>query len=330
MEAILRRVRRSATPIRLVLSAGLLVGIFWQLGGEMNPATLLGWVTPSALAWLAGAGLLLVFSYVLSTLRWMQVMRSLGLRSRFDTLLSHSLAGQFVSNALPTTIGGDVVRISRLSKNTGDSPGSFSSVVLDRLTGWIVLPLITLLGLLLNPSLRELGTQTRLVVAVALGTLVLLILVLYAADHRLLGGRFRNREGWQRFVAAIHLGLGSLRRRPMAVVSVVAVGFVYQFVLVLSAFMAAQALGIAVGLTALMVFFPIVLIAQVMPISIAGLGVREFMFVFLLSAVGVPDQQALALGLLVWILTVATSLLGVPAYAIGGGRPSELSREAVV
>ena len=330
MEAILRRVRRSATPIRLVLSAGLLVGIFWQLGGEMNPATLLGWVTPSALAWLAGAGLLLVFSYVLSTLRWMQVMRSLGLRSRFDILLSHSLAGQFVSNALPTTIGGDVVRISRLSKNTGDSPSSFSSVVLDRLTGWIVLPLITLLGLLLNPSLRELGTQTRLVVAVALGTLVLLILVLYAADHRLLGGRFRNREGWQRFVAAIHLGLGSLRRRPMAVVSVVAVGFVYQFVLVLSAFMAAQALGIAVGLTALMVFFPIVLIAQVMPISIAGLGVREFMFVFLLSAVGVPDQQALALGLLVWILTVATSLLGVPAYAIGGGRPSELSREAVV
>jgi uncharacterized protein (TIRG00374 family) len=330
MEAILRRVRRSATPIRLVLSAGLLVGIFWQLGGEMNPATLLGWVTPSALAWLAGAGLLLVFSYVLSTLRWMQVMRSLGLRSRFDTLLSHSLAGQFVSNALPTTIGGDVVRISRLSKNTGDSPGSFSSVVLDRLTGWIVLPLITLLGLLLNPSLRELGAQTRLVVAVALGTLVLLILVLYAADHRLLGGRFRNREGWQRFVAAIHLGLGSLRRRPMAVVSVVAVGFIYQFVLVLSAFMAARALGIAVGLTALMVFFPIVLIAQVMPISIAGLGVREFMFVFLLSAVGVPDQQALALGLLVWILTVATSLLGVPAYAIGGGRPSELSREAVV
>jgi hypothetical protein len=330
MEAILRRVRRSATPIRLLLSAGLLVGIFWQLGGEVNPATLLGWVTPSALAWLVGAGLLLVFSYVLSTLRWMQVMRSLGLRSRFDTLLSHSLAGQFVSNALPTTIGGDVVRISRLSKNTGDSPGSFSSVVLDRLTGWIVLPLITLLGLLLNPSLRELGAQTRLVVAVALGTLVLLILVLYAADHRLLGGRFRNREGWQRFVAAIHLGLGSLRRRPMAVVSVVAVGFVYQFVLVLSAFMAARALGIAVGLTALMVFFPIVLIAQVMPISIAGLGVREFMFVFLLSAVGVPDQQALALGLLVWILTVATSLLGVPAYAIGGGRPSELSREAVV
>ena len=54
------------------------------------------------------------------------------------------------------------------------------------------------------------------------------------------------------------------------------------------------------------------------------------MFVFLLSAVGVPDQQALALGLVVWILTVATSLLGVPAYAIGGGRPSELSREAVV
>jgi uncharacterized protein (TIRG00374 family) len=274
--------------------------------------------------------LLLVASYVLSTLRWMQVIRALGLRARFDSLFSHSLAGQFVSNALPTTIGGDVVRVSRLSKGTGDSPSSFSSVVLDRLTGWIVLPLIALLGLALDPSLRELGTETRVVVAVALGTLVLLLLMLYAADHRLLGGRFRSRDGWQRFVAAIHLGLGSLRRRPVAVLAVIAVGFVYQYVLVLSAFMAAKALGIDISLTAMMTFFPIVLIAQVLPISVAGLGVREFMFVFLLSAVGVPDQQALTLGLLVWILTVATSLLGVPAYALGGRKTSEYSRGVAV
>lgn len=329
MEAVMRRVRHFATPIRLMLSVALLVVVFWQLGGEVNPATLWGWVRLSA-AWLVGAALLLVLSYVLSTLRWYQVMRVLGMENRFETLLSHSLAGQFVSNALPTTIGGDVVRVTRLSKNTGNSPNSFSSVVLDRMTGWIVLPVIALLGLALNPSLRELGAQTRLVVAVALGTLVLLLLLFFAADHPLLGGRFQNRQGWQRFVAAIHLGLGSLRGQPLAVFSVIVVGFAYQFVLVLSAYMAAQALGIDVGLTALMAFFPIVLIAQVMPISIAGLGVREFTFVFLLSAVGVPDQQALALGLLVWILTVATSLLGVPAYALGGGRPSELSREAMV
>ena len=232
VDQLVRRVRRSATPLRLLLSAGLLLVIFWQLGGEVNPATLLGWVTPAALGWLAGAGLLLVVSYALSTLRWMQVTRALGLRARFESLLAHSLAGQFVSNALPTTIGGDVVRVARLSKNTGESPGSFSSVVLDRLTGWIVLPLLTLLGLVLNPSLRELGTQTRVVVGVALATLGLLMLMLYAADHRLLGGRFRSREGWQRFASAIHLGLGSLRRRPFAVLSVSAVGFVYQFTVV--------------------------------------------------------------------------------------------------
>jgi uncharacterized protein (TIRG00374 family) len=323
-------VRRSATPLRVVLSAGLLTVIVWQLGGELGPGQLFDWLSRGALGWLVGAGLLLVASYVLSTLRWMQVIRALGLRARFDSLFSHSLAGQFVSNALPTTIGGDVVRVSRLSKGTGDSPSSFSSVVLDRLTGWIVLPLIALLGLALDPSLRELGTETRVVVAVALGTLVLLLLMLYAADHRLLGGRFRSRDGWQRFVAAIHLGMGSLRRRPAAVLAVIVVGFVYQYVLVLSAFMAAKALGIDISLTAMMTFFPIVLIAQVLPISVAGLGVREFMFVFLLSAVGVPDQQALTLGLLVWILTVATSLLGVPAYALGGRKPSEYSRGVAV
>ena len=95
-------------------SVGLLVVIFWQLGGEVNPATLVGWVTPAAMGWLAGAALLLIASYALSTLRWLLVTQALGLRSRFESLLAHSMAGQFVSNALPTTIGGDVVRVARL------------------------------------------------------------------------------------------------------------------------------------------------------------------------------------------------------------------------
>lgn len=323
------RRRRWAVPLRLAVSAGLLLLLFWQLGGGVTWSTLLPEWTPSTLAWLAGAALLTLGSYVLSTVRWQAVVRALELRDRFQRLLAHFMAGQFISNALPTTIGGDVVRVARLSKDTDDAPGSFATVVLERLTGWIVLPLLTFLGFLLNPQLREVGAQTGVAVAVAAGTLGALALILFAADHRLIGGRLSGSEGWRRFTGAVHLGVGRLRRHPVSIVAVLGAGFVYQLVMVVAAFMAAKALGIDIGITALLAFFPAVLIGQVLPISISGLGVREFMLVWLLSAVGVPEEQALALGILIWVLTVVTSLTGAPAYALGGGRPSRVHEEAL-
>jgi uncharacterized membrane protein YbhN (UPF0104 family) len=317
------------TPLRLLVSVALLSLLFTQVGDEVTWSTLLPTWTPETLGWLAGAAGLMLVSYLLSTVRWQQVVRALDLRDRFRRLLSHFMAGQFISNALPTTIGGDVIRVARLSKDTDDAPGSFASVVLERLTGWIVLPVITLTAFVINPELRDLGRQTTVALSIAAGTLIVLVVLLYAVNHDRLGGRFKDSDGWRRFAGAVHLGFGRLRRHPQAAISVILAGFVYQFVLILMAFMTAKSLGIDVGITALMAFFPAVLIAQVLPISIAGLGVREFMLVWLLSAVGVPEEQALALGIVIWVITVVTSLTGAPAYATGGGRPSPQAAEVL-
>jgi len=87
---------------------------------------------------------------VLSAWRWQRVLAVFDADTRLPSLVSHYLAGQFVGNFLPSTIGGDVLRVSRLT-NSSDVPGTsvFASVVIERLTGWIVLPLLTLTGLLL-------------------------------------------------------------------------------------------------------------------------------------------------------------------------------------
>ena len=100
---------------------------------------------------------------------------------------------------------------------------------------------------------------------------------------------------------------------------VIATGFAYQLVLVTSALMAARALGMpaGVGPTALLAFVPAVLIAQVLPITISGLGVREGLFALFLQPLGVPRSQAIALGLLLYLLNLIVSLLGAPAFAIG-------------
>jgi len=248
------------------------------------------------------------------------VLNALGQDEKLGKLLSHTLAGLFVSNVLPTTIGGDVLRVSRLSKDNGETTTSFASVVLERLTGWLVLPVITLVGFMLNPGLRELGSATEVAFALAVGTLLALTLLLIGVASRRFGARVAGSDGWRRFAAAVHLGVARLRLHPAAAVNVLLTGFAYQLVLVFAALMAAKAVGIsvAVGPTALLAFFPAVLIAQVLPISIAGLGVREGAFVLFLTPLGVPTEQAIALGLLLYLLNLGVSLLGAPAFAVGG------------
>lgn len=316
--------RRTVLALRIGASALMLAVLAWRVPHIDRDELVPDWDASTAL-WLAGAASFTLLGLVLSTLRWRTVLAALGMRPRLTHLLSHSLAGQFVSNVLPTTIGGDVLRVSRLSRESGQLPASFASVVLERLTGWLVLPLITFVGFLVNPGLTHLGAATQVALGLAAGTLVALGLVLAAVASARFGRRFASRQGWHRFAAAVHLGLERLRRRPRAACSVLAVGLAYQLVAVVAALMAAKAVGMGdgAGPTALLAFFPAVAIAQVLPIAISGLGVREGAFVLFLTPLGIPTEQAIALGLLLYLLNLVVSLLGAPAFALGSrARPA--------
>ncbi|MFA5565370.1 MAG: lysylphosphatidylglycerol synthase transmembrane domain-containing protein [Acidimicrobiia bacterium] len=302
---------------RSVVSLGLLGILFFKVASVDLSQAIPPW-RPSNGLWLGGAAVLTFVAIGISAVRWYQVLNALGVHSRWQHLFSHCLAGQFISNVLPTTIGGDVIRVSRLSRETGRDSTTFASVVLERLSGWIVLPLTTFLGLALNPGLRHLGRATWLALGVAIATLIGLVLItVVVADPRVLG-RFTDSAGWQRFLGAIHLGIDELRRKPAAALSVLAAGLGYQLVLISAALMAASALHIKeVGPTALLTFMPAVLIIQVLPIGISGLGIREAAFVLFLGPLGVPAEQAIALGLLLYLLNLVTSLPGAGSFAFG-------------
>jgi len=159
---------------------------------------------------------------------------------------------------------------------------------------------------------------SRLALGLSLGTLVLLAGILVAAAHPRVAGRFAANEGWTRFIGAVHLGIDGLRRRPQAAAGILCVATVYQLSPVLAAWFATRALGLHLPMMALLAFTPMVAIAQVLPLSLNGLGIREGAFVLFLGPLGVSAGQAVAVGLIVYALTLAVSLLGAPAFAVGG------------
>lgn len=270
----------------------------------------------STIGWLVAGLAVYSGAVVLSTLRWSQVLQALDLPSSFPPLLSHTLAGMFVSNVLPSTVGGDVLRVARLSASNGQRHPSVASIVVERLTGFLVLPFISLVALFGNPNLLHLGQATHLALTISVGTLTVLGVILVVISSPGVARRLHGHT-WLGFLSAVQLGLARLRRDPAAALGVMVSALAYQLTMVAGAWMAGHAMGIQVGWSAMMAFIPVVAVAQVLPISVSGLGLREGALVILLGPLGVASGQAVAFGLLLYGMNLVVSLLGAPAFAVG-------------
>ncbi len=270
----------------------------------------------STIAFLVAGLLLTALGIVLSAWRWQRVLEVFDVRLPLRTLTGHYFAGQFVGNVLPSTVGGDVVRVSRTATTTGSGSVAFASVVLERLTGFVVLPLLVFLGFLFRPSLLD-NNHAWIALAIGCGTLLLLGVILLVTGQPRLAGRFAERENWMRFIGAVHVGIDRLRHRPRDVFGVLGTAILYQLSIVAALYCAARALDISVPNMALLAFVPAVAMSQTIPLSVSGFGVREGMLVLLLHPLGVSTSSAVALGLFWYGMLLVVSLLGAPAFAVG-------------
>jgi hypothetical protein len=286
---------------------------------------------PGTLAFLFAGIVLMAGSFVLASWRWQRVLAVFGARVPMPTLIKHYLAGQFVGNALPSTVGGDVLRVSRLARDTGSREIAFASVVIERLTGFFALPVLTFLGFLIRPDLLDTG-RSWIAVAVAGGALLILGIVVVIAASPRLAGRFKDHENWMRYIGIVHVGIDRLRRDPRDAWAALGAALAYQMTVVASVYCAVHTIGLdTLPNAAVLAFVPAVAMVQVLPISIfGGLGVREAMLALLLHPLGVPTAQAIAVGLLWYAMTLIVSLAAAPAFVMGhrGERAATTTPEA--
>jgi len=270
-------------------------------------------------AFLAAGILLMGLSFVIAAWRWQRVLAVFGHRVRLRTLTKHYLAGQFVGNLLPSTIGGDVLRVSRSSSDTGNTTEAFAAVVLERLTGFVVLPVLVLAGFAFMPSLFD-EPRSSVALLIAGATVVFLGVLLFLAGHPKAAGRFADRDNWMRAIGAVHVGVNRLRHNRKDAAIALAAALIYQVVVVTSVYCAFHVVDVRVPNASILAYVPAVAMAQVVPITIGGLGVREGLLAFLFHPLGVPTGRAVAIGLLWYGMTLLVSVLGAPAFAVGHQR----------
>ena len=292
--------------LRVFVSLALVALVCTKIGSARTRAMLLGALPLSAA--LTIVSLLLERFY--AAYRWWILLRVHDPGMPFGLVLRVVFVSLLYGMFLPGG-GVEVVRVLALSRSGNRLGVSFGSVAMDRVLGLLTLLLIALAGCAWA-GIRVPGSMAPWVWA-GLAVCAAATAMLCVKRARRLAWRFvpagLSRRLQPRF-DALGAYLKQLGGRPalLSWAFLLAVGI--QVVRVVTVWFAALALGIHAPIAAYFAFVPLIVIAQLLPIAVGGLGVREAAFVFFFGTVGVSAEAAFALSLLVYVTTIVSSLPG--------------------
>ena len=258
-------------------------------------------------------------------------MRAQGMDDTFWWLTRAYFVSYTASQVLPTSIGGDAMRVYETSRRHGGRTADVTAIILlERGLGGAGTVLLGAIGFALAIGTYDVNAYLWLEGAFVLGTLapdlpLLRPLRPAAAEAREAAPRrFRVERPLRAFYSGVHHFRGHTRLLVGVFVFTTAI----QAVRVLSIWAAGKAVGIDLGPRIYYVMGPLFFLVLLVPFTLNGIAIREAFFVSFLGSVGVPADQAFACGFLFFLVTTA---LAVPGGAIllwegvrgGGGRALE-------
>lgn len=262
----------------------------------------------------------------LHALRWMIAIEASGSHMPFGTALRIVLIGHFFNQTLPSAVGGDAVRIwcaYRAGLGAGDAT---RTVILDRAISLVGLLLLTLVCL---PWLFELVTDQTArfaiaaVVAAGIGGFLVFI-ALPRLPHLLLRWRIISAVAK---LATLARQLALTPRYMLPVLALVVFGLL---IFVFIVFWLASALHLDVRFTDCLLLVPPVLLISMIPLSIAGWGVREGAMVVAFGFINAPPSAAFAVSVLFGLVIAAASLPGALLWLTSGYTAKSLKEAATL
>jgi glycosyltransferase 2 family protein len=242
------------------------------------------------------------------------VMRLLGARCSIGRGFAVWMIGLVVSQSLITFIAGDAARVWQLAR-LGYTPRLASSaVVLERAVGLVVLlALVLACEPLLLAHAPPGAVRTGLIVLAIVsagGILAFPASAFLGSLRRLLPARLRDHR-WVDIAVDIASVARHFTRSWKLGIAILAASVVMQLTNVLAMFILAHAVGISVDfLATAAVTLPALLIA-IMPIAVAGWGVREGAVILGYGLFGVGSAAALAVSIAFGLALLVASLPGL-------------------
>ena len=263
--------------------------------------------------WLAIAFSLHGIGLLISALRWQILIKAQGDSVPLGFLVQSYLVGMFFNNFLPSRIGGDVVRIWDGSKYSRSLVKSSAIVVVERLTGIIVL-----LFFALAASLIRLGQARQfpiIWIALGLGLLGLVCIGIFLTRIGSLLLSFIPEKGGLKKAKAKILTFRetilNYRHSKGRFFKALSLAFLLQVNVIIYYHFIGKAISLDIPFLDYFIFIPIYHLVLLIPITINGVGMRE---IYLTPVLGFYGYTAASSMSFAWIDLGFIILIGL----IGG------------
>jgi uncharacterized protein (TIRG00374 family) len=269
--------------------------------------------------WVGGAILAYMMVEVAAAIRWQILLRVQKIRLNFPRLSGLFLIGMFYNQFLPGGTGGDIIKSYLLLKETPEhKAGALLAVVFDRLIGLVALVAITVTLVSMRFDLLSRTQETRnllwlllIVLGVSISALIASFVVSGFNLFHLLPHKFPGREKLIEIAAAYHL----YARHWVATFFAFAVSLVAHLATFTTFLCVAYAFHAGVKLIDFFAVLPVERTLTALPISFAGVGLREqILQIMLHNLCDVPIAVAKLIGTMSFLVILVCCAPGGIVY----------------
>lgn len=307
--------------LRLVITVLLFILIFRSL--DVDHRRLLETLQNINYGLLIPAILLQVISTLVASYRWYLIMHILQFGQSLFFYIGSYFKGTFFNQALPTSIGGDAIRILDAGMLGNGHKEAFYGVFIDRVIGLSGLMILNLVAILLSPDLLPPGLQWVIGLIASGGVVGVVILLLLRRIQWLT--RFKITRMFHHISNRMNLVYHS----PKSAAVQTGLSLLIHLLTLGSVFLIGRSIGIELPFLTFLVLVPPALLLTIVPVSLAGWGVRETALIGLFKYVNGDETVVLAMSMLFGLMLIIAALPGLYFYVTGHThRFKQLSKES--
>ena len=261
--------------------------------------------------------------------RWQRLLLAQGIRDRLAWLVRAYFTAYTAGQILPTSIGGDAMRIFESSRRHPGNTGAVAgTVLLERALGGAATVTLAALGFVLAVGRYDVGAYIWVEATFVVATVLLAVVLFSRRIRRPLAALVPplRRLRLERPLRAVYEAIHAYRNRVGLLIGVFVLTIATQGLRVLAIWAAGKGVGVSLSPRPYYVMGPLLFLVLLVPFTINGIAVRESFFVSFLGGLGVEPSRAFATGFLFFAVTITLSIPGAIVLGWenirGSSRPS--------
>lgn len=311
------------TALNIAWRAAIAIALITFIALHLNLARAGAALRHIAPGYAVAAALVMVLVGLVAAAKWFVLLRALGIGVSVAEIVRLTYIAVTWNLALPGGESGNLVKAALLARQQKSAAGAvWASLLVDQVSLAVAQLIVGILTLLLAryppPHLAVwLGTAGVILVSILLlYALFLLPLHTQRVDAAVAALSRWLTVGAREWLAPLWHGLTRYRGHLGALAGAVGLAGLYYATMFSAYWLAARGLGLPFGYPDIAWLLALAGIATLLPITVAGVGVREGIIVYFLQERGVAPTTALAFSFAVLALQIVLGLPGIVAHFI--------------